>query len=224
MKTCIKCHTDKTRTEFSPDKKRKDGLFPYCRECRKHGKKKPLISRCSILGRKNTDSRGYISRLIPTHPLADCSGRVKEHRMVMYAEYGAGLRECADCGVEWSWSGGRNCHIDHIDTNTSNNQLSNLRFLYAPCNVYRGHTATSMGKHFFTINGVTLTAGAWARRPDVVVAGNTIRKRRSMGYSDYDAVYLPRRTHQSVVTSVPLAKYDGVRGTRAEFKSQEGRL
>jgi len=219
MKTCIKCQAEKLEHHFGLDKLRKDGLFPYCRQCRIISMKRAAY-KYSILGKKSTDRRGYISRRLPNHPLADKKGTVREHRMVMYAEYGAGPKECADCGAVWNWEGGRNCHIDHIDANTSNNNISNLRFLCAPCNVFRGHTPTSMGTRFFTANNLTMTAGAWARRPDVFVAGNTIRIRRSRGYSDYDAIYAPRKTHQSTATKEPIARYDGVRGISTEPKEQ----
>jgi hypothetical protein len=34
MKYCIKCRTDKQESEFHKDKRRKDFLFPYCKQCR----------------------------------------------------------------------------------------------------------------------------------------------------------------------------------------------
>lgn len=34
MKTCIKCKHEKDPTSFHNDRRRPDGLFPYCRECR----------------------------------------------------------------------------------------------------------------------------------------------------------------------------------------------
>jgi hypothetical protein len=35
MKTCRKCHIEKSLVEFSKDKSRPDGLHPYCKPCKK---------------------------------------------------------------------------------------------------------------------------------------------------------------------------------------------
>jgi len=35
MKFCSKCNESKLLTEFTKDKNRKDGRYPYCKECRK---------------------------------------------------------------------------------------------------------------------------------------------------------------------------------------------
>lgn len=35
MKVCVRCNKEKELTEFSKDKTRSDGLFPYCCECKK---------------------------------------------------------------------------------------------------------------------------------------------------------------------------------------------
>lgn len=34
MKTCVKCKEEKDVDHYHKDSRRKDGLFPYCRECR----------------------------------------------------------------------------------------------------------------------------------------------------------------------------------------------
>lgn len=43
MKTCRKCNTEKSLSEFHKDKLRPDGLFPYCKTCRIKPKKKRNI-------------------------------------------------------------------------------------------------------------------------------------------------------------------------------------
>ena len=43
MKTCRKCNTEKSLSEFHKDKLRPDGLFPYCKTCRIKPKKKRKI-------------------------------------------------------------------------------------------------------------------------------------------------------------------------------------
>lgn len=35
MKTCVRCETTKNETEFNKDRKRPDGLYPYCKDCRR---------------------------------------------------------------------------------------------------------------------------------------------------------------------------------------------
>src|SRR5690606_21678203 len=35
MKRCSRCKQEKPETEFGEDQSRKDGLHPYCRECRR---------------------------------------------------------------------------------------------------------------------------------------------------------------------------------------------
>lgn len=35
LKTCIRCEETKPRDEFGKDKKRRDGLFPQCKDCRR---------------------------------------------------------------------------------------------------------------------------------------------------------------------------------------------
>lgn len=34
-KLCVKCQLTKPRSEFPPSKQRADGLFPYCRACKR---------------------------------------------------------------------------------------------------------------------------------------------------------------------------------------------
>jgi len=213
MKMCIKCKTEKSKSDFGLDKLRPDGLFPYCRACRQlSNSKRVLIPKFNSLGRKHTSSNGYVLRLIAGHPLANTTNCVYEHMMVMYAEHGGGPHNCDLCDAAWSWSS-KKSHIDHIDTNKENNSPRNLRFLCQSCNVFRGHSPTSMGKHFYTVDGATMTAGAWARMDAVEVTGLTIARRSSvMGMSDYDAIFSPRRTCQSTQTKKQSVKYDEVRG------------
>lgn len=37
MKVCSKCKVEKELTDFNKDKRREDGLFPQCRDCKKKG-------------------------------------------------------------------------------------------------------------------------------------------------------------------------------------------
>lgn len=40
MKICAKCQTEKPKSEFGKSKNRKDGLHPYCKQCRSSESKK----------------------------------------------------------------------------------------------------------------------------------------------------------------------------------------
>lgn len=45
MKVCVKCQKEKTSDNFHKDIRRKDGLFPYCRDCRGSKKRTPATPR-----------------------------------------------------------------------------------------------------------------------------------------------------------------------------------
>ena len=136
---------------------------------------------------------GYQKIYLPGHPLANSDSYAYEHRVVVYSKHGEALPDCPGCGKKITWE---NCHIDHIDCDVKNNNPSNLRPVCRGCNVFRGHSATSMGKLFLTINGKTMSAQRWAREPGVAVSGATIRRRKKFGASDYDAVYAAKITHK----------------------------
>ncbi|WP_065348194.1 MULTISPECIES: HNH endonuclease signature motif containing protein [unclassified Pseudomonas] len=149
--------------------------------------------------------RGYQRLYEPTHPLRDSQGYIAEHRMVMYAKYGAALPDCELCGVPLNWS---TCHIDHKDRDVKNNVEENLRPLCPPCNTWRDYPAqASLEKnHRITIDGVTLTPEEWSRVPGVKVSGRTIIGRKSRGYSDFDAVYAQKITHNGRKRIAPAPK------------------
>jgi 5-methylcytosine-specific restriction endonuclease McrA len=154
-------------------------------------------------------ARGYVTLFKPAHPLADSSGYVREHRVVYFDEINTAPTECAMCSTSIDWA---TLHIDHIDSNPGNNVASNLRALCRSCNVFRAHTSTSMGKHFFEIDRVVKTAQGWARTPGVKVAGSTIIRRRMNGSSDFDAVYGGKKTHTSKDARKDKKRYDEIRG------------
>lgn len=159
---------------------------------------------------KRFHSAGYVCLFMPEHPLANSSGEVYEHRKVMYDKYGDDIPNCEICGAETNWSS-RNTHIDHINEVKDDNRISNLRFLCNGCNVRRSnkqenyinkeHTTT------ITIDGVSGTAQWWSRQDGVNVAGNTIAyRKRTLGFSDYDSVYAPKKTHKKPKQLVGVVK------------------
>jgi len=155
------------------------------------------------------NKKGYVSVWAEKHPLATSRGLIRENRRVYYDEINSAPKECELCGRDINW---RTLHIDHIDNNPGNNFAANLRALCRACNVFRGHTAESMEKHIFEVDGIRMGAMAWARMSAVKVAGQTIIRRRKMGMCDRDAVFGQRKTHTNTSTHAPPTKYDTARG------------
>jgi hypothetical protein len=75
-----------------------------------------------------------------------------------------------------------------------------------------------MGTRFIEIGGLRLTFNAWARMPGVKVSATAIGHRKSKGWSDYDAVYGERRTHNTCPPAKRIkTKYDELRGIPTGF-------
>lgn len=109
-------------------------------------------------------SAGYIWVREPSHPLADSTGLVYEHRFVFYKHNGEGPFQCHWCGIDIEWA---TMHIDHLDDNKANNNIENLVPSCPLCNQKRGRwkmvaKQRANGKQI-TYNGVTKTAGLWAK-------------------------------------------------------------
>ncbi len=154
---------------------------------REHGNSKGWVS-----------SNGYIVKYNPSHPLARGTGDILEHREVLYNSVGEKTPDCDICGCPTSWEIYK-YHVDHIDKDKKNNDISNLRMLCNSCNVGRTEKVhcNSVGRNPVTINGVSMTAQEWSREEGVLVSGATIRLRIKNGSSHYDAVYSKRLTHNS---------------------------
>lgn len=153
MKVCFKCKIEKSEDDFHKDNARKDGLFPYCRECRGvKRKKQPRVFR-------RIHSKGYILLDYPEHPLSQSNGYVYEHRLVFHNYFKGEKLKCEKCGADWLWRTYFD-HIDHIDEDKSNNDISNLRPLCNSCNVQRTKRIQSeaKGRVPITYNSKTLTA------------------------------------------------------------------
>jgi len=158
---------------------------------------------------RHSNPAGYQLVYEPDHPLCQKGGYVYEHRFVYYNQISKTVDKCNLCSDPVTWG---SCHIDHIDEDVTNNRKENLRCLCRGCNVFRGHTSTSMGKYFLQIEGKIMSASAWARQLDVKVSCGTILRRKREGMTDYDAVYSKRLTHGSTKTKKTKAKYDKERG------------
>lgn len=190
MKLCIKCSQHKPFDAFHLDRRRPDGRFPYCRECRT-GSPNP---------RKRKDRRrhsnGYWLINAPGHFLAASNGYIYEHRKVLFDAVGHSISECDICGKEWAWSDIYGSHVDHIDEDKSNNAVENLRPLCNACNTQRGVRMPEYmkkGRTPITYNGKTQTSEEWAREDVAVVPGHTIRSRIKSGWSAELAITKPSR-------------------------------
>jgi hypothetical protein len=84
---------------------------------------------------------GYVAIYLPDHPLADATGRLYEHQMVLFDALGDGPRQCKWCGVTVYWQSGYHSPdrlvVDHLDHNKLNNDLFNLVPSCNPCNIAR---------------------------------------------------------------------------------------
>lgn len=125
-----------------------------------------------------------------------------EHRAVVFQRYGHDLPDCDICGSQVDW---RTCHIDHINCDRLDNRPEKLRPVCRPCNTRRGRKPEHEYRHAaaITIGDKTQTPTEWAREPDVCVSPLCIRDRKRRGYSDYDAVYAPKITHNREMLSAP---------------------
>lgn len=82
-------------------------------------------------------SAGYLLTWAPQHPLATSGqrSRVYTHRKVYYDAHGAGPFNCYHCGAHQTWE---TMHVDHLDDDVKNNELSNLVCSCPTCNQRRG--------------------------------------------------------------------------------------
>lgn len=173
---------------------------------------------------RTTNKRtGYVSAICHGHPLANKHGILREHRLIYHDQICSDPTTCEMCGASINW---KTLHIDHKDDNTGNNDTNNLRAVCRACNVYRAHKPGSMGHRIIELDGLRMTVQEWARMSGVVVAGMTIWRRKCSGWSDRDAIYGKRKTHQTQPPSQTVAgKADQLRGIPSRFNlRQEERL
>lgn len=145
-----------------------------------------------------THTSGYQLIYEPDHPLAQSNGYVYEHRFVLFNERGHDIDQCEECGKPWGWDDTYNSHVDHIDTDKSNNKPSNLRPLCNSCNVKRCTKPKHQhkGRSGITYNGKTMTAEEWSREPDIAVSGRVIRNRIKSGWDIKKALTTKSRKSQ----------------------------
>ena len=93
------------------------------------------------------------------HPLAPPSGRLPEHRVVLYDKVGPGPLPCHwGCGRWVVWSHKRTsegCLVtDHVDGDPTNNHPDNLVVSCQTCNLIRGRDSRFEDGRFIVKNGV----------------------------------------------------------------------
>lgn len=91
---------------------------------------------------RSLEAGSWYRRLsIPGHPLADQSGRVLEHRVVLHAVIGEGPHPCHWCGRTVVWVRAEDDEVllvvDHLDENVQNNTPANLVPSCSRCNSTR---------------------------------------------------------------------------------------
>lgn len=78
----------------------------------------------------------YLLTHAPDHPLRKGkANRVYAHRIVFYDAHGEGPFQCHHCGKQVDWSF---MHVDHLDDDTQNNEITNLVASCPVCNQKRG--------------------------------------------------------------------------------------
>lgn len=96
------------------------------------------------------------------HPLAPPSGRLPEHRVILYEKIGPGTHPCYLCGNPVTWTlasegktrTGKGVLVtDHVDSDPTNNAPENLEPSCQPCNIRHGKDAQFDGQEFLIIRG-----------------------------------------------------------------------
>jgi hypothetical protein len=127
---------------------------------------KALRRRRQGTGRQYVTDQGYRVVTRAGHPLADSSGRVYEHREVLYGALGEGPHKCHWCGRGLAWkrrSGFARLVTDHLNDNRTDNRIENLVPSCTNCNSDRARRPD-----FFTHcpNGHARTPENIYERPD----------------------------------------------------------
>ena len=111
-----------------------------------------------------THSAGYSMVPAAGHPLAKGNSHHYLHRIVYHSEHGDGPFLCHWCSKQVTWD---DLHIDHLDDDKANNELTNLVASCPLCNQKRGQHKIQNSwreKVGVTAFGETLTLNEWAEK------------------------------------------------------------
>lgn len=103
----------------------------------RHGSVDALISESGLTV---SNGRKYRSLYRPRHPMAAPSGKIYEHRFVLYEKIGPGTHPCHWCGTPVRWIVGKAPGMltaDHVDGHGDNNDPTNLVPACQQCNTTR---------------------------------------------------------------------------------------
>lgn len=165
--------------------------YELCEACYGRLRRRGTIEYKSIPYR-TLNSAGYVRVREPKHCLSDSTGSVYEHRFVYYKHHGDGPFACNWCGKKVTWF---DMHIDHLDNNITNNDISNLVASCPICNQQRGNSKrrqTMISKRGVLIeyNGEKKTAGEWAETIGITRASLLFRLKS--GWTIEKALTTPR--------------------------------
>jgi len=150
---------------------------------------------------RTSNPKGYQLLREPSHNLAQKRGLVYEHRLVLFNKFGYSLKRCEECGKLWSWDDIYGSHVDHIDGDVTNNDLSNLRPLCNGCNTSGGNSERyehCPRNKKLSFNGKALAAKNWQHEKGVHVCEHTIINRLKKGWNIEDALYRKPKTRTIV--------------------------
>lgn len=92
----------------------------------------------NALMRKSKYRYSYVYLYRPDHSIADKSGKVAEHRFVLFNAIGEGPHPCQwGCGRSVDWGGKSGINVDHLNGDPSDNRLGNLVVSCQQCNKAR---------------------------------------------------------------------------------------
>lgn len=135
-------------------------------------------------------SQGYLLAIAKGHPLARGGLRAYQHRLVFHTAHGAGPFQCHWCQKQVTWS---TMHVDHLDDDVQNNEVSNLVASCPGCNLHRNesnHRAVYRRKFGLTVDGVTKNYSEWAA--PLGISAVSLKARIAGGWDLHRAVSEPR--------------------------------
>ena len=135
-------------------------------------------------------SAGYILQIANGHPIARGKFRAYQHRIVYYDHCGAGPFKCHWCNTSVTWD---DLHIDHVDDDIKNNDISNLVASCATCNKARGsHKALAKwrDKTGIALDGIKKTINEWSSHYGI--SRSAIQWRVRNGWAIEAAIKTPR--------------------------------